>query len=594
MAYGDHERVVSTSTYSSTAYDPASYTAIKEPKDIDQQGASDPMLADESDSIPEWKASRHQMVIIATLSIMSFVIALDANVIVTSLPSIIQDIGGTSTQAFWVGTAYLISCAVAMPFLASLSDIFGRPIILIGSLIFFTAGTILCCLAGGIALLLGGRVVQGIGAGGMYVLSLVVFTDIVPLRHRPKLYGIIQMAWAIGSLVGPIIGGAIAEHTTWRWIFYLNFPICGYSLVSIPILLTLKPPTATFTEKLKRVDWLGGFLFIGSMVTFLVGISWGGNDFPWRSSQTLVPVFIGAAGLAVTLLYEHRFARFPFLKKILFTDMSAITVYVLGLLQGFILYGQLYYIPFYFLSVMQYSPTMAGVAMLPVTLLLLPGSIISGILVSRFNAYRWSIWIGWALMSLASGLLIYWDVDTSLPVHIVTLAIGGIGHGFVLNAQTFVTGAIVAPQNSGHAAAMYLFLRMLGCAIGVNVGSTTFQNVMGLKLGRKGIAEDIAQRAEEYLAVIKTLPDGTFKDAVLESYAFGFKGVHGVYVALAVLAFFASFMIRHYDLNKVHETEHQLQQNRVSRLFDSRKNLNLNLNREDRSQPIPSSPDDSS
>ncbi|KAK1491207.1 major facilitator superfamily transporter [Colletotrichum tamarilloi] len=592
MAYRQqHESVLSTSSYSSTAYDPAaaSYTALKEPKEHDQRGISDPMLVDESDSIPEWKPSKHQMVIITTLSIMSFVIALDANVIVTSLSSIIQDIGGTSTQAFWVGTSYLISCAVAMPFLASLSDIFGRPIILIGSLVFFTVGTILCCVSNGIGLLLGGRVIQGIGAGGMYVLSLVVFTDIVPLRHRPKYYGIIQMAWAIGSLTGPIIGGAVAEHTTWRWIFYLNFPICGYSLLAIPILLTLKPPTATFSEKLKRVDWLGGFLFIGSMVTFLVGISWGGNDFPWRSAQTLVPVFIGAAGLTVTLFYEHSYARYPFLKKILFTDRSAITVYVLGLLQGFILYGQLYYIPFYFLSVSQYSPTMAGVAMLPVTLLLLPGSIISGILVSRFNAYRWSIWIGWALMSIASGLLIYWDVDTSLPVHIVTLAIGGIGHGFVLNAQTFVTGAIVEPENSGHAAAMYLFLRMLGCAIGVNVGSTTFQNVMAMKLERKGIAQDIAQRAEEYLLVIKGLADGTFKDAVLESYAFGFKGVHGVYVSLAMIAFFASFMIRHYDLNKIHETAHTLHQNRVSRMFDTRKSAS-----QGRPQPIPSSPGDSS
>ncbi|KAK1574620.1 major facilitator superfamily transporter [Colletotrichum navitas] len=585
MAYREqHERVVSTPSYSSTAYDPASYTAIKDPKEIDQRRASDPMLVDESDSIPEWKASRHQMAIIATLSIMSFVIALDANVIVTSLPAIIQDIGGTSTQAFWVGTAYLISCAVAMPFLASLSDIFGRPIILVGSLAFFTVGTILCCVADGIALLLVGRVIQGIGAGGMYVLSLVVFTDIVPLRHRPKLYGIIQMAWAIGSLIGPIIGGVIAQHTTWRWIFYINFPICGYSLISIPVLLTLKPPTATFAEKLRRVDWIGGFLFTSSMVTFLVGISWGGNDFPWRSAQTLVPVFIGAAGLAATLMYEGYYAAFPFLKKVLFTDASAITVYVLGLLQGFILYGQLYYIPFYFLSVTQYSPTMAGVAMLPVTLLLLPGSIISGILVSRFNAYRWSIWIGWALMSIASGLLISWDVNTPLAVHIVTLAIGGIGHGFVLNAQTFVTGAIVEPQNSGHAASMYLFLRMLGCAIGVNVGSTTFQNVMALKLKRQGIAEDIAQRAEEYLVVLKTLPDGTFKDAVLAAYAFGFKGVHGVYVSLAVLAFFGSFLIRHYDLNRVHETEHKLQDNRVSRLFDSRNNARL--------QPIPSSPVD--
>lgn len=104
--------------------------------------------------------------------------------------SIIQDIGGTSTQSFWVGTAYLISCAVAMPFLSSISDIFGRPIILIGSVIMFTVGTIICCIAGSIGVLLGGRVVQGIGAGGMYVLSLVVFTDIVPLRHRPKFYGI--------------------------------------------------------------------------------------------------------------------------------------------------------------------------------------------------------------------------------------------------------------------------------------------------------------------------------------------------------------------------------------------------------------------
>ncbi|GJC90029.1 putative transporter C3H1.06c [Colletotrichum liriopes] len=146
----------------------------------------------ESDDIDilQWKPSRHQMVIIITLSVMSFVIALDATVIVTSLPSVIQEIGGTSTQAFWMGTAYLISCAVVMPFLAALSDVFGRRGILTGSLVFFTVGTMLCCVADSIALLLGGRVIQGIGAGGMYVLSLVVFTDIVHLRHRPKYYGI--------------------------------------------------------------------------------------------------------------------------------------------------------------------------------------------------------------------------------------------------------------------------------------------------------------------------------------------------------------------------------------------------------------------
>ncbi|KAK1658098.1 major facilitator superfamily transporter [Colletotrichum godetiae] len=507
-----------------------------------------------------WKPSKHQMVIIVTLSIMSFVIALDATVIVTSLSSVIQDIRGTSTQAFWVGTAYLISCATVMPLLASLSEIFGRPVILIVSLVIFTTGTILCCVADSIALLLGGRVVQGIGAGGMYVLSLVVFTDIVPLLHRPKYYGIIQLAWAVGSLVGPVIGGAIAEHTTWRWIFYINFPICAYSLIAVPVLLTLKPPTRTFAEKLQLVDWLGGFLFIGSMVAFLVGLSWGGNDFPWRSAQTLVPVFIGAAGLMTTLFYEHRFAEVPFLKRTLFTDISSITVYVLGLLQGFILYGQLYHVPFYFLSVKQKTPTMAGVAMLPVTLLLVPGSIISGVLVSRLNAYRWSIWMGWILVAAASGLFISWSVDTHLAVNVVTLAIAGIGHGLVLNAQTFVTGAIVDKSDSGAAAAMYLFLRMLGSAVGVNIGSTTFQNVMAADLERKSIARSIAQHAEEYLVVLRTLPDDPFKRSVLQSYASGLKGVHSVYAALAAIAFAASFLIRHYDLNKEHMSAHKLQE----------------------------------
>lgn len=200
--------------------------------------------------------------------------------------------------------------------------------------------------------------------------------------------------------------------------------------------------------------------------------------------------------------------------------------------------------------------------MLPVTLLLVPGSIISGVLVTRFNAYRWSIWMGWALVAIASGLFISWDVDTHLVVSIVTLAIAGIGHGLVLNAQTFITGAIVDSRNSGLAAAMYLFLRMLGSAIGVNIGSTTFQNVMAAELERKGIVKNIAQHAEQYLVVLQTLPDDTFKRTVLRSYAFGLKGVHGVYVALAVIAFAASFFIRHYDLNKDHKPVHKLNEKR--------------------------------
>jgi MFS family permease len=165
-----------------------------------------------------------------------------------------------------------------MPIICSISDILGRPVLLTFSIATFAIGTIVCCTAHSIGALLVGRSIQGIGGGGIHALSLVTQTDFVPLRWRPKWYGITLAAWAIGLSTGPIIGGGIAERTTWRWIFYLMFPILGFGLVAIPYLLTLRPKKATAQEKFSRVDWIGLFLFTGSLTVFLVAISWGGTQ----------------------------------------------------------------------------------------------------------------------------------------------------------------------------------------------------------------------------------------------------------------------------------------------------------------------------
>ncbi|KAF4417442.1 Efflux pump FUS6 [Colletotrichum fructicola] len=497
---------------------------------------------------PQWTMSARKIAIFVSLSVMSLVIALDANIIVTSLLAIIQDIGGTSTQAFWVGTAYLISCAVVMPFIESVSNIFGRREVLIPCIGLFTAGTLMCCFTPGIALMIAGRVVQGVGAGGMYVLCLVIFTDIVPLRLRFKLYGIIQGAWAIGSISGPIIGGAVAEHTTWRWVFYLNLPICAYCLAFFSLFCQLKKPVETVARGVAHIDWLGGFLFTASWVSLLIGMSWGGVQFAWGSAQTVAPITLGVVGLAVTVIYEARYASHPFLKKTIFTSVNSVLVYILGFLQGLILYGQLYYVPFYFLSVQSYTPTTSGVAMLPVSVLLVPGFIVSGVLITRLNSYRWAIWVGWTLTMVTSGLLIQWDVGTSVVVWVVTLMVGGVGHGFVLNAQTFVSGVSTPEENAGESAAMYLFCRTLGTAIGVNVGSSVFQNFMAMRLPVELSA--VAHHAEQYLATLRSLPSGAYKDSVLGAYAFAFQRVHTVFTGVAGLGLLLSVCIPRHSLDR--------------------------------------------
>ncbi|OTA60806.1 major facilitator superfamily transporter [Hypoxylon sp. EC38] len=516
--------------------------------------------------VEEWLPSKHEKAIIYTLALLNLVVSLDATIIVTSLTAIVNDIGGTTTQAFWVGTSYLLVNAVTMPMICSISDFLGRPICLTFSIAAFTLGTILCCVAKGIAVMLVGRCIQGVGGGGIHSLSLVTQTDFVPLRWRPKWYGITLAAWAIGLSVGPIMGGAIAERTTWRWIFYLNFPICGFGLVAVPYLLTLRPKQTTAQEKISMVDWLGGFLFIGSATAFLIAISWGGTEHAWGSGATLAPLIIGTIGLIGTVLYEVYVAQHPFLKKDLFRDASSIVTYIAACLQGLMLYGTLYYCPFYFLSVKAFSPIGTGVATLPNLITFAMSGIVTGRLVTRYNNFRWAIWFGWFFGCVGVAMYMIWRVNDSKPIWVISFLITGIAHGAILNAQNFATQAMCKPGDEGAAAAMYIFARQFGMAVGVGIGATTFQNVMKLKLRWEGLPTEIADYSEAYLPTLHSLPPGHVRDATYDAYKFGFQIVFATWLGLSVVVLVLCLIfIKHADMNRKLMSEHYLDSGRMAR-----------------------------
>ncbi|RYP64785.1 hypothetical protein DL769_006530 [Monosporascus sp. CRB-8-3] len=529
---------------------------------------------DTQDTQDNWKPSRHEILVIITLAVTNLLVALDASIITTSLNAIVTGLHGNTTQAFWVGTSYLLVNAVVMPVMASLSDIFGRSICLTVSLVLFTTGTVLCCAANIMGVLLVGRCVQGVGGGGIHVLGGVIMTDIVPLRHRPKWFGVVLGAWALGLCLGPVLGGVIAEKTTWRWVFYLMFPIGAYGLVAVPVLLTLKPRTESLKAKLQRVDWLGTVLFMGSATSFLVAITWGGIQKPWGSAATIAPLAVGVVGIAATLVWEGYFATEPLFRRSLFCNASSTVSYICAAIQGMLMWGLLYYLPFYFQSIKAFSPISTGLSTLPALLTVTVGAVITGRLVTRLRTYLVFIRAGWLLAALACTLTVTWRfAGSGTAMWVVTYVVLGLGHGMVLNAGNFATQAMCAPGDEAHAAATYLFLRQLGAAVGVGVGGSTFQNVMAVRLGRDGLSRDIAVHAEAFVAELRSMPEGSeLKERITDAYEFGFGGVFALYLGVAGIALIISLIfIKHFPLDKELSSEHRLEANKVTRIFDGGK-----------------------
>lgn len=179
------------------------------------------------------------------------------------------------------------------------------------------------------------------GGGGIWVVSLLLLTDLVPMRHRPRWWAVISLGWAVGLIVGPLIGGLLAQHATWRWVFYLNFPFCGFGLgASLRLLPPQRPrgakEAAQLYEKLGRVDWVGGAGFTIALALFLFAITSAGAQFEWDSVQIVVPLAIGFIGLVATGVWEGFYAEEPMLRRSLFNSTSAKIAYLGGFIQGIV------------------------------------------------------------------------------------------------------------------------------------------------------------------------------------------------------------------------------------------------------------------
>ncbi|KAI9744502.1 MAG: hypothetical protein M1818_002031 [Claussenomyces sp. TS43310] len=496
----------------------------------------------------------------ASLCLINLVCAIDATILVNVISSP-SHLNGTAIEAFWAGTSFLLTSTVFQPTWASLSHIVGRKPILLVALVFFTVGSIICTAASGFLDLLVGRSIQGIGGGGMVALTYIIVSDMIDLRSRGKWFGYISLQWAIGSISGPVLGGAFVEDLGWRAIFILNFPFIAIAFVSIPVFLRLNHKVGSIMKKLRSVDWLGSFLFVSSLTSFLIPLTWGGIMYDWSSWRTLCPLLFGIAGLAGFMMYSRYLSADPLIRGSIFSTATAKSGYAGTVIHGIITWSLLYYMPLYYGAVQSYGPVTSGVAMFPLTCTTAPAAVIVGLVIAKTGRYRPSIYVGWSLTTLGMGLnIILKDHSTVVQWIFITL-VPGTGLGILYSAQSFAVQAGSSNADLPFAAAMYSFFRSLGQTFGVALGGVIFQNMLKNKLLEDPLlavnADTWARDASMLSSTVREMSDSNpIKARLINAYVESLRVVWISMCALAALGLLLSVLfIRDISLDRVLETD---------------------------------------
>jgi MFS family permease len=226
--------------------------------------------------------------------------------------------------------------------IAAASQIFGARQLLFISIILFTVGTVLCAAAQDFVIMLVGRSIQGIGGGGIITMTQVIFSVIIPLRQRPKYFSLVLASWSIGSIAGPVLGGALAEHASWRGCFYINIPFCVIGVgATLRYVSSYTSPNLTIRQKFGQMDWIGAILFVGGITGLLIGISWGGTQYPWESAATLTPIILGILSIALFSAWQIYSKPYSLLPMSIIHSISLAVAFYCAFVNGFVVSSSL-------------------------------------------------------------------------------------------------------------------------------------------------------------------------------------------------------------------------------------------------------------
>ncbi|MGW4163015.1 DHA2 family efflux MFS transporter permease subunit [Streptomyces sp. NPDC004788] len=489
----------------------------------------------------EGRSHRTVLVAIGALLLGMLLAALDQTIVSTALPTIVSELGGMEHLS-WVVTAYMLASTAATPLWGKLGDQYGRKKLFQGAIVLFLIGSALCGIAQNMPQLIAFRAVQGLGGGGLMVLSMAIVGDLVSPRERGRYQGLFGAVFGATSVLGPLLGGLFTEHLSWRWVFYINLPIGVVALFVIAAVLHIPVGVTRHT-----IDYLGTFL-IASVATCLVLVaSLGGTTWPWGSAQIIGLAVLGAVLLGCFVLVERRAAE-PVLPLKLFRIRTFSLVAVISFIVGFAMFGAMTYLPTFLQVVQGVSPTMSGVHMLPMVVGMLLTSTASGQIVSRTG--RWKVFPLAGTAVTALGLLLLHRLTETSPTWEMSVYffVFGAGLGLVMQVLVLVVQNSVPYADLGVATSGATFFRSIGASFGVAVFGTIFTNRLTGKLQDALAGQPLppgvsADRIAADPRAIAALP-ARLQPAVLHAYATSITDVFLYAAPVVLVAFVVAWFLK--------------------------------------------------
>jgi EmrB/QacA subfamily drug resistance transporter len=419
----------------------------------------------------------HRQILLLMSGLMTGMLlaALDQTIVGTALPTIVGKLGGIEHYS-WVVTAYLLAATASTPLYGKISDLYGRRPVFLFAIVTFLVGSLLAGLSWGMVPLVAFRAVQGLGAGGLMTLAFTIISDAVSPRERGRYQGLFGAVFGLSSVAGPLVGGYFAEHD-WRWIFYINLPIGIAALFLSNHVLRLLP----HHRRDHKIDWLGAALMVGGVSAILLALSWGGTQYPWKSSMIIGLIVAGVVLSAVFLFVESR-ASEPILPLRLFRRPTFSIANAAGFILGFGMFGSIIYVPLYLQIVKGASPTESGLLMLPMMVGIIFTSVISGQFISKLGRYKWFPVAGTLIMVLGLVMFTRLGVETPLWQTFIPMVVIGIGLGLAMQPLILAVQNSVDLRDMGAGTSTATFFRSLGGSFGVATLGAIMTNRLATEL----------------------------------------------------------------------------------------------------------------